>query len=105
MISGLGRSLRRELNGPGPHLTYLTTGAILALLAFVISAVSAPMIFDRAAGMGTAILTSMKAVAINPAAMAITKSDVGNRGAEALRHLRRRNQAAIRIVSLSQRGG
>ena len=60
-----------DWNYAGFYATYLSTGAIVALLAFLVSAVSAPMIFDRAAGTGTAILTSLKAAAINPAAMAI----------------------------------
>lgn len=55
----------------GFFLTYLPTGAILGLLAFVLSAVSAPMIFDSPVGTSTAIFTSIKAVAINPAAMAV----------------------------------
>jgi uncharacterized membrane protein len=55
----------------GFFVTYLATGGILALIAFVLSAVSAPMIFDRATSTGTAILTSIKAVAVNPAAMLI----------------------------------
>ena len=50
-------------------VTYLSTGAVFALIAFVVSAVSAPMIFDRAAATKTAVLTSVKAVALNPAAM------------------------------------
>lgn len=60
-----------DWNYAGFFVTYLTTGAILALIAFAVSAVSAPMIFDRATGTGTAVLTSFKAVAVNPAAMAV----------------------------------
>lgn len=56
---------------PGFFVTYLAAGAIFALLAFTLSAVSAPMIFDRAVDTNTAILTSLKAVASNPAAMAV----------------------------------
>lgn len=70
----LGDNLYRTIldwNYAGFFVTYLSIGAILALLAFVISAASAPMIFDRAAGTGTAILTSIKAVAVNPAAMTV----------------------------------
>jgi len=52
-------------------VTYMTTGAILALIAFVLAAISAPMIFDSAANTSTAVLTSIKAVAVNPAAMAV----------------------------------
>jgi uncharacterized membrane protein len=56
---------------PGFFVTYLSIGAIFALLAFMLSVVSAPMIFDRAVDTGQAILTSLKAVATNPAAMAV----------------------------------
>ena len=50
---------------------YLSTGAVFAVLAFIVSAMSAPMIFDRAAGTRTAILTSIKAVGTNPSAMIV----------------------------------
>jgi uncharacterized membrane protein len=52
-------------------LTYMSTGALLALVAFVLSAVSAPMIFDRGVATKTAMLTSVKVVAANPSAMAV----------------------------------
>jgi uncharacterized membrane protein len=52
-------------------VTYLGTGAVFAALAFIVSAVSAPMIFDRAADTRIAILTSIKAVAANPSAMIV----------------------------------
>ena len=55
----------------GFFVTYLTTGAFLAAVAFILSAVSAPMIFDRAVDTKTAISTSIKAVAANPAAMVV----------------------------------
>jgi len=58
-----------------PHqaffVTYMATGAVLAVIAFVISAVSAPMIFDRGGSTRHAIMISIKAVAKNPLAMAI----------------------------------
>jgi len=60
-----------DWNYAGFFVTYLSVGGMLAVVAFAVSAVSAPMIFDRAAGTGTAILTSLKAVAVNPLAMAI----------------------------------
>lgn len=50
---------------------YLTTGAVLALIAFILSAVAAPMIFDRKADAKTAMLISIKAVVTNPVAMAV----------------------------------
>jgi uncharacterized membrane protein len=60
-----------EWGNPGFFLIYLVTGAILAVLAFIISAISAPMIFDRGCSTSAAILTSIKAVAINPLPMAL----------------------------------
>ncbi|MBE0626081.1 MAG: DUF2189 domain-containing protein [Burkholderiales bacterium] len=51
--------------------TYLAVGAIFALMAFFLSAVSAPMIFEREVGTDEAILTSIKAVDTNPAAMVV----------------------------------
>jgi len=55
----------------GFFVSYVAIGGILAAIAFVVAAVSAPMIFDRGIGTGTAILASIKAVALNPAAMAV----------------------------------
>jgi uncharacterized membrane protein len=52
-------------------VTYLITGGVFAVMAFVVSAVSAPMIFDRGADTRIAILTSIKAVATNPSAMIV----------------------------------
>jgi uncharacterized membrane protein len=58
-----------------PHtgfaVTYIATGAILATLAFVLSAISAPMIFDRGGSTRHAVMTSIKAVALNPLPMAV----------------------------------
>ncbi len=51
--------------------TYLSTGAVFAMVALIVSAVSAPMIFDRADETRTAILTSIKAVGTNPSAMIV----------------------------------
>ena len=52
-------------------LTYMTTGAVLAVVAFLLSAVAAPMIFDGRADTRTGITTSIKAVIANPGAMAV----------------------------------
>lgn len=52
-------------------VTYLSTGAVFAVVAFIVSAAAAPMIFDRAADTRTAILTSIKAVGTNPMAMIV----------------------------------
>ena len=60
-----------EWNYTGFLLTYMTTGAVLALLAFALSAVSAPMLFDRGVDTKTAMLTSVKALGTNPAAMMV----------------------------------
>jgi uncharacterized membrane protein len=58
-----------------PHagflVTYVATGAVLAVLAFTISAISAPMIFDRGGSTAHAIMTSVKVVAKNPLPMAL----------------------------------
>lgn len=56
---------------PGFFVSYLAIGAIFALLAFVLSVVSAPMIFDCAVDTNKAILVSLKAVSANPAAMGV----------------------------------
>jgi uncharacterized membrane protein len=45
-------------------------GFLFALTAFAISAVSFPMLLDRPASVGAAILTSVRAVAANPVPMA-----------------------------------
>lgn len=60
-----------EWNYTGFFITYMTTGAIFALVAFALSAVAAPMLFDRAVDTKTAMLTSLKALGVNPAAMLI----------------------------------
>ena len=60
-----------EWQNPEFFVTYVSTGAVLAVIAFVISAVSAPMIFDRGGSTWRAILVSVKAVATNPLALAV----------------------------------
>jgi len=60
-----------EWRNPGFFIPYVATGAIFAVLAFFISAVSAPMIFDRGGSTRAAIMTSVKAIVINPFAMAL----------------------------------
>ena len=58
-----------------PHtgflMTYVATGAILAVIAFTVSAISAPMIFDRGGKTAHAIMTSVKVVARNPLSMTL----------------------------------
>lgn len=51
--------------------TYLATGAVFAVVAFALAAVSAPMIFDRATPTEAAIAASIRTVAANPAAMLV----------------------------------
>ncbi len=46
-------------------------GFLFALLALAISVVSFPMLLDRNVGIGTAVSTSMRAVAANPGTMAL----------------------------------
>jgi uncharacterized membrane protein len=52
-------------------LTYVTTGAVLAVVAFVLSAVSAPMIFEGRANTRSAMAMSIRTVIANPGAMAL----------------------------------
>ncbi len=52
-------------------VTYFASGAILAALAFAISAVSAPLLFDRGGNTRRAVMISIKAVYRNPLAMAV----------------------------------
>lgn len=49
--------------------TYVASGAVLAVIAFVVSVVAAPMLFDRGGSTVHAIQTSIKATAANPLAM------------------------------------
>lgn len=58
-----------ELRSPGFFMIYLATGAVFAAAAFVISAISAPMIFDRGGSTRAAIMTSIKVVITNPFTM------------------------------------
>jgi uncharacterized membrane protein len=60
-----------EWHYAGFFVTYLTTGAFLAAVAFILSAVSAPLIFDRGVDTRTAISTSIRVVRANPVAMAL----------------------------------
>jgi len=60
-----------DWNYSGFYVTFLSTGAIVALVAFILSAVAAPMLFDGKASTGGAILTSIRAVAANPGAMLV----------------------------------
>jgi len=47
------------------------TGFLFALVALCVSVVSFPLMLDRQAGAGDAIVTSLRAVAANPVAMAV----------------------------------
>jgi uncharacterized membrane protein len=55
----------------GFFVTYLATGAVLAVIAFAVAALGAPILFARRLNMRQAILTSIKALGVNPAAMAV----------------------------------
>lgn len=50
---------------------YMSTGAVFAAVAFVLAAVSAPMIFDRGTNTVVAIAASIRAAAANPVAMIV----------------------------------
>lgn len=58
-----------DWSSSGFLVTYLGTGAPFAFAAFLLSAVSAPMIFDRDISVRNAMLTSLRVVAANPATM------------------------------------
>lgn len=61
------------LSGDYPRLvaTYVLAGGLLAALVFAFGAVSLPMMLDRDTDMATAMMASFKAVAANPAPMAL----------------------------------
>lgn len=61
------------LSGHYPRLVavYMMSGAVLAALVFIFGAVSLPMMLDRNTDPATAMMTSLKAVAMNPAPMAL----------------------------------
>lgn len=61
------------LSGDYPNFLtgYVVLGAILAALVFSVAAVSLPMMMDRGTDVVTAMMTSFKAVAMNPAPMAL----------------------------------
>jgi uncharacterized membrane protein len=59
---------------PAGHLLIIVgngVGFLFALLVLTISVVSFPLLLDRQVGLGTAVLTSCRAVAANPATMAL----------------------------------
>lgn len=49
----------------------VTVGFCFAVVTFIISVVSFPLLIDRPVGINTAVLTSLRAVATNPAPMAL----------------------------------
>lgn len=59
----------------GEHLpfvaAYLVVGAILATVVFALSVTAVPMLMDRKVDIVTAAMASLRAVAVNPAAMAL----------------------------------
>ncbi len=57
--------------GSGFLMTYMVTGALFALVAFVLSATSAPMLFDRDIGVRQAIGASVRTVAAHPLPMLV----------------------------------
>lgn len=61
------------LTGDYPKLLagFIVLGGILAALVFVLAAVSLPMMMDRGTDVATAMMTSLKVVVSNPAAMAV----------------------------------
>lgn len=59
----------------GEHLSfvaaYLVVGAIIATVVFALSVTAVPMLIDRKVDIVTAAMASLRAVAVNPAAMAL----------------------------------
>lgn len=51
--------------------TYLVVGGVLAAVVFALSALAVPMLMDRDTDTITAAMTSVRAVAVNPGAMAV----------------------------------
>jgi uncharacterized membrane protein len=72
-IDGMYGFLRYAVQRQGNVLftLWLGLGALGAALVFAASAISAPMLLDREAGLRSAILTSVRAVGDNPVAMAV----------------------------------
>ena len=72
--ASLGEFARQILATPAGHQLIVvgnTVGFAFALLVLVISVVSFPMLIDRDVSAGTAVRTSVRAVAANPLTMAI----------------------------------
>jgi uncharacterized membrane protein len=72
--ASLGEFTRQILTTPAGHQMILvgnTVGFVFALLVLVISIVSFPMLVDRKVSVGTAVRTSVRAVAANPLTMAV----------------------------------
>ena len=72
--ASLGEFARQILTTPAGHQMIVvgnTVGFVFALLVLVISVVSFPMLVDRDVSAGTAVRTSVRAVAANPLTMAI----------------------------------
>ena len=72
--ASLGEYARQILTTPAGHQMIVvgnTVGFVFALLVLVISVVSFPMLVDRDVSAGTAVRTSVRAVAANPWTMAI----------------------------------
>lgn len=69
----LGGFLSAVWSTPQGHWLILTgnvVGVALSVIAFALSVVAFPLLLDRNVGFATAVLTSLRAVALNPLAMA-----------------------------------
>ena len=72
--ASLGEFARQVMTTPAGNELILvgnTVGFVFALLVLVISVVSFPMLVDRKVSVGTAVRTSVRAVAANPLTMAV----------------------------------
>jgi uncharacterized membrane protein len=72
-ITGLTSVLRHIVLSEGSMLfpVWITLGGLGASLVFAVTVVSAPLLLDRDVDMASALLTSVRAVGENPAAMAL----------------------------------
>lgn len=72
-ITGIADFLRYavRVQGHGAFLLWLASGGLLAAVVFATTVVSPPLLLGRVVGLKCAILTSVRAVGENPAAMAL----------------------------------
>src|SRR5437763_373243 len=70
-IAGFAHDVLTTARGWAMIVIGIGVGFLFAVLAMSISVVSFPLLIDREVGIGTAVMTSLRAVSANPAPMAI----------------------------------